>query len=147
MIPQNELILLDTNILIQLVRGKELGKRIDANYQLRARLERPLISVITVGEVMAFARKLNWAEKKVNELQKLLGELVIVDINHSSVLSKYAEISHYLESNGQPIGQNDMWIAATAMAANAWLLTTDKDFDRLTPIYLKREYVNPQSGN
>lgn len=146
MIPQNELILLDTNVLIQLVRGNEIGKRIDANYQLRARLERPLISVITVGESMALARKFKWAEKKVSELQKLLGELVIVDINHASVLSKYAEINDYLESNGQPIGQNDMWIAATAMAANAWLLTTDTDFDRLTPINLKREWVNPQNA-
>ena len=144
MIAQNELILLDTNVLLQLVRGNEIGKRIDANYQLRARLERPLISVITVGEAMALAKKFKWAEQKAGELQKLLGELVIVDINHASVLSQYAEISGYLESIGQPIGQNDMWIAATAAAANAWLLTTDKDFDRLTPNYIKREYVNPQ---
>ncbi len=32
--------LLDTNVLVALIRGKELGKRIDAQYNLRAELNR-----------------------------------------------------------------------------------------------------------
>ena len=75
MIPQNELILLDTNVLIQLVRGNEIGKRIDTNYQLRARLERPLISVITVGEAMALARKFKWAEGIAQSEAKIVSDL------------------------------------------------------------------------
>ncbi len=142
MIPQNELILLDTNVLIHLVRGNEIGQRIDTNYQLRARLERPLISIITVGESFALARKFKWGKTKVDQLKELLRELVVVDI-HASVLEKYAEISDYLENIGQPMGQNDMWIAATASASNSWLLTTDTDFDRLHPTLIRREYVAP----
>jgi predicted nucleic acid-binding protein len=34
MIPPDALILLDTNVLIHLVRGKELGQRIDADFAL-----------------------------------------------------------------------------------------------------------------
>lgn len=143
MIPQNELILLDTNVLIQLVRGNEIGRRIDTNYQLRARLERPLISIITVGESLALARKFKWGKAKADQLKELLSEVVLVDINHASVLEKYAEISDYLENIGQPMGQNDMWIAATAAVSNSWLLTTDTDFDRLHPTLIRREYVAP----
>ena len=44
--------------------------------------------------------------------------------------------------NGQPLnnssrnmGKNDLWIAATAYAMNAELLTTDGDFDHLYTSY------------
>jgi len=54
-------ILLDTNVVLQVVRGSEVATRIDAAVQLRARPERPLISVISVGEALAFAQRRNWA--------------------------------------------------------------------------------------
>lgn len=147
MIPSGELILLDTNILVHLVRGKELGARIDVDYQLRARTERPLISVITIGEALALARKWNWGQGKIDRLRKLFNELVIVDINRPSILDKYAEISFHLETNGLPLPQNDIWIAATASVTDSYLLTTDKDFDRLCPAFIKREWIDPNKKN
>lgn len=50
MIPPERLVLLDTNVLIHLVRGNAIGRAIDARYGLRARPERPLISMVTVGD-------------------------------------------------------------------------------------------------
>jgi tRNA(fMet)-specific endonuclease VapC len=50
------LLLLDTNIVIHLVRGGAVAQAIDGRFQLRARPERPLISVVTLGEAMAFSR-------------------------------------------------------------------------------------------
>jgi tRNA(fMet)-specific endonuclease VapC len=41
--------------------------------------------------------------------------------------------------------QNDLWIAATAAATGALLLTTDRDFDDLHPGSLRREWVDPES--
>ena len=41
------------------------------------------------------------------------------------------------------MGDNDVWIAATAAAAGAYLLTTDKDFDHLHPTYVQREWIDP----
>jgi hypothetical protein len=35
------------------------------------------------------------------------------------------------------MGKNDLWIAATAHALNAILLTTDNDFDHLNNIFFE----------
>jgi tRNA(fMet)-specific endonuclease VapC len=40
--------------------------------------------------------------------------------------------------------ENDLWIAATAAASDAILVTTDKDFDHLHENgHLRRIWVNP----
>lgn len=142
MIPPERLVLLDTNVLIHLVRGNAIGRAIDARYGLRARPERPLISMVTVGEVMKFAEWRNWGAKKRATIRELLNELVIVDISDQTILDQYAKIGAYLESNGKRIQQNDVWIAATAAAKNAVLLTADTDFDRLHPVHIEREFVD-----
>lgn len=43
------------------------------------------------------------------------------------------------------VSDNDVWIAATAKAANASLLTTDRDFLHLHPHYVFVHYVDPNS--
>lgn len=43
--------LLDTNILVYLIRGKAVGQAIEANFGLRGALNRCVISVVTVGEM------------------------------------------------------------------------------------------------
>jgi tRNA(fMet)-specific endonuclease VapC len=55
-----ELILLDTNVLVHLVRGNEFGRSVNQAYGLADRKERPLISVVTVGEMLSLAKKLSW---------------------------------------------------------------------------------------
>ncbi len=39
------------------------------------------------------------------------------------------------------MGKNDLWIAATTLLFNATLLTTDHDFEHLTPQFLRVETV------
>ena len=140
------LLLFDTNVLIHLIRDDALARAISARFELQARPERPLISVITVGESLAFAKKLAWGHKKVDKLNSLLRELVIVDVNSKPVLSRYADIDSHLSRAGRPIGQNDMWIGATASAVGAHLLTTDKDFDALDPDFVSRTWIDPAGG-
>ncbi|MDA0836515.1 MAG: type II toxin-antitoxin system VapC family toxin [Planctomycetota bacterium] len=138
--------LLDTNILIHLIRGNQLGKQIDATYDLRANLYRNTISVVSVGEVHSFGLKLSWGQKKVEVMQSMLKELVWVDVNCSEVLQAYGEIDHYSEKvlkPARPMGQNDMWIAACAKATGATFLTTDKDFDHLQGQHIKRIWIAP----
>lgn len=87
--------LLDTNVLIQLIRWNQLGKRIDATYDLQAGLSRNMICAVTVGEIRSLGLKLGWGEKKLDTMQSLLDELVWVDISRPEVLQAYAEIDHY----------------------------------------------------
>jgi tRNA(fMet)-specific endonuclease VapC len=145
MIPADALVLLDTNILVHLIRQKELGKRIEAEHNLHGRTERPLISVVTIGEAISLARKFGWGIPKQQALRDLLHELVVVDINREPILERYGEIDHFSESNGRSMGKNDVWIAATAAVTGAWLITTDKDFDHLDGVHLNRVYVDPNA--
>src|SRR5438128_1595358 len=130
--------LLDTNILVALIRGNELGQYIDSAYALKTNLTQSIISVVTVGEMYGLARKFGWGPAKILALRELLDELVWVDINQTQILEAYGEIDHATESAGRRMGQNDVWIAATARAAGFTLLTTDKDFDRLDPVWINR---------
>jgi tRNA(fMet)-specific endonuclease VapC len=140
-------ILLDTNVVLHIVRGSEVANRIDAALQLRSRAERALISVVTVGEALAFARRRGWGENKTARLEELVRELVVVDINNATVLRRYAELHDYLVKNGRSVGDNDVWIAACAAAASALLITTDRDFEALNGVYVTSLYFEPNLGS
>jgi tRNA(fMet)-specific endonuclease VapC len=137
-------LLLDTNILIHLIRDNQVGRSIESRFRLRNRPVRPLISIVTVGELLAVARKRGWGPGKVQALEDLLDTAALVDIHSRPILEAYAEIDFFLERSGWPIGQNDVWIAATAVVSGAHLLTMDKDFDPLCPAYLDRTWIDPQ---
>lgn len=43
------------------------------------------------------------------------------------------------------MGKNDLWIAAIAHVQQGVLLTTDKDFEHLHPLYLQVEHIDPEA--
>ncbi len=147
MIKSDRLVILDTNVLVFLIRNNEVGQRIEGLLELSARPERPCISVVTVGEALALAKKFGWGSRKCKILEDLMRELVIVDISSDSVLRAYAELDHLTRTKGRPIGKNDLWIAATTMAIGAHLITTDTDFDILHPNQIERTWVDPNPKN
>ena len=51
--------LLDTNILIISLRAGEPSQRLEAQLRLSTRTTQGLVSIVTVGEVIAFAMKRN----------------------------------------------------------------------------------------
>jgi tRNA(fMet)-specific endonuclease VapC len=150
MIPETALILLDTNILVYLLRGKTVGKQIEADHKLYQRRLKPLISFITVGEMLALTLKFNWGNQRKEKLKNLLHELTIVNIHEQNIVQTYANINHFSEKTikpARPMGQNDMWIAATARCLDAWLITMDKDFDHLHQNkYIKRVKIDLKTG-
>ncbi len=147
MIPPDSLVLLDTTILVDLARGKTAGEKIDERYQLRTRKEKPLISVVTHGEMLVLASVFGWGATKIAAMRDLLRELVTVDISKTKVLTHYGEITAYCRKNGiNQLSDNDCWIAACTAAADACLLTGDRDFDPLhDKKFIRREYVDPES--
>lgn len=145
MIETDRQIVLDTWVLVQLCRGGEIGRAIAARYQLRQRTLTPVISIVTVGEMYAFARRANWGDRRKAALDDLLRNLVIIEVGAPSVLNAYAEISTWLRAHGRPVGHNDRWIAATAKALDATVLTGDADFDPLHPEIITREFIDPKS--
>ena len=70
--------LLDTNILVHLIRGNATGAAILSNFGLLHGMNRCIVSVVTVGEMYALVRKWGWGSKKITDLEKLLGQVVWV---------------------------------------------------------------------
>lgn len=145
---EQPLYLLDTNILVAFIRAGPLGKHIDTEYQPRQAKFKPLVSIVSIGEILSLARQFRWGAKKVEELQAIMDNLVTVDINAPEVLAAYAEIDHASRAAGRKMGKNDLWIAATAKVTGATLLTTDKDFDHLVapPALIKRVCIDEALG-
>ncbi|MGE0552563.1 MAG: type II toxin-antitoxin system VapC family toxin [Gemmatimonadales bacterium] len=141
--PDHALLALDTNVLIHTIRDNAIGRRIGTALRLGERSERPLISIVTVGETLALARRLGWGTQKTSTLRDLLTNLVVVDVSHAGVVDRYAELTAWCQSNGRSLDDNDRWIAATASVADAWLITTDRDFDPLDPKFLRHVYFDP----
>ena len=141
----DRLLLLDTSVVLHLVRGNEVAKRMDAAYALRTRTDRPLVSIVSLGEARSFALQLDWGDSKVDLLERLLRELTVVDIHNATVLAQYAKIDAFAKRNGRILSDNDTWIAATAAAADALLITNDKDFDALHGQFIERIYVPPKA--
>ena len=143
------LYLLDTNVVVALVRGQALGAAIDLRFGLTQAKRRPIISVVTHGEIRVLARRNQWSESRVAALTRALNALVTVDINITSVIDAYVEIDLFSQKypeGARNMGKNDLWIAACAKAAGATLLTTDKDFEHLTPALLAVMTIDPAAA-
>jgi predicted nucleic acid-binding protein len=139
--------LLDTNVLVHLIRGKPVGKAIEANFGLHSALNRSMICIVTVGEAFSLARKWNWGQQRLVHLQNLLAQVVWLDINRAPVLDAYGELDDFSNRLGRAMGKNDVWIAAVAKVSGMSLLTTDADFDHLHPAHLIRIRIDETTGN
>lgn len=142
------LYLLDTDILLALIRGKNLGRYIAQTYRLGDVMRRPLISIVSHGEAMAMTERNAWGEKKRESLDTILSSMVTMDLNDPAIIEGYVAVDQAnlrVRGGARVLSSNDMWIGATARAAGAVLLTTDQDFLHLNPGVCAVEYVDPQS--
>jgi tRNA(fMet)-specific endonuclease VapC len=138
-----DLYLLDTNILVHYVRSDEVWGRIQARYSLLMVDPRPMICVVTVGELRSLALQFNWQAARLNQMDFILNYFDWSNIDRRSVLNAYALIDAHTRSAGREMGKNDLWIAATAHALGARLMTTDRDFDFIHPAFIHREWIDP----
>jgi predicted nucleic acid-binding protein len=139
------LVVLDTNILVHMVRGGSLEKRIHAEYAPLMTQPRPMISVVVDGELRSLSMQFEWGQRRAIHALFLLGYFDRVTIDRPDVLQAYAVIDSYSKRVGRRMGKNDLWIAATAYVTGAELLTTDNDFDHLDGIFLTVRMIKMES--
>ncbi|WP_367392296.1 type II toxin-antitoxin system VapC family toxin [Lewinella sp. LCG006] len=148
--------LLDTNIVLIYTRGGALAKLIDEDYELFSKENDLYISVVTIAELRSFVLQRDYGEKKVEALEKLLKKFRVIDINIDEVLSRYAEIDSYSQGKlkykkgnftARNMGKNDLFIAATSSVYGLVLVTTDKDFNHLSPDYIALKYIDQRKYN
>ena len=137
--------LLDTNIVVHLIRESSLSKELRTDYALFKAPQRLFVSVVVKGELESLALQNQWGNAKMKELNNYLESFITVDIRITSIIKRYAEIDAYsqgklknrpLNDSARNMGKNDLWIAATASVLNIPLLTTDNDFSHLDKVFL-----------
>jgi tRNA(fMet)-specific endonuclease VapC len=120
--------LLDTNICIY-IRRKRPEEVLHRFRKLRP--GEAALSVITYGELLYGAVKSEQqvaALERLRELIQLLPALALPE----TAAEAYGAIRAGLEAKGEMIGNNDLWIAAHAMAAGLTLVTNnEKEFRRV----------------
>ena len=119
------MILLDTNICIYVMRGHPpaVYARFDAQTE-------PLgVSIVTVAELEYGVHNSSQRLKNARALDKFLDQLQIVPWDRACA-KQYAKIRSQTKS--QPIGSEDVMIAATALALDALLVTNNgREFTRI----------------
>lgn len=140
-----------------------LGFTREALWALRARADHNLgnrdtvvfTPVICQGEMLALAEKNGWDHKKRTRLEQVLNGIPTIGISRRAILDAYTRI--YAWTHGQSVAspdnspppkpavsmkQNDLWIAATAYASGATLISADSHFQHLNKIWLDFVYVS-----
>lgn len=126
--------MLDTNICIYITK-----QRPAAVYQRFTELAPAEVgmSLITYGELRYGANKSqqrDTALAKLSELQNYITVLSLAPV----VTDYYSDIRATLEQQGTPIGNNDLWIAAHALALDVTLVTNNvREFQRVDKLRLE----------
>ena len=89
------LYILDTGILLGYIRTAEYAEYVEAKYSVSAPPNIPVISVVTIGEILSLAIQFRWGSRKKQIMSDLLSKFASIDINDEAILDKYAEIDAY----------------------------------------------------
>jgi tRNA(fMet)-specific endonuclease VapC len=130
--------LLDTNICIYIAKQKPLS--------VLRKFEQLAVgdvgmSTITYGELLYGAQKSHHPKKSLFLLEELTSLIPPLPIA-TDVAKQYGSIRAKLEKIGKPIGNNDLWIAAHALALGSTLVTNNiKEFSRVAHLKIENWVV------
>jgi tRNA(fMet)-specific endonuclease VapC len=113
--------MLDANIVSALVHDRFGARQILE----RRNPERSAISIIVAGEIMFGVEKRQSRALRV-QVEAVLNAIPILPLDRN-VGETYGRIRAALEFQGRPIGANDLWIAAHALALESTLVTANID--------------------
>ena len=127
------LFLLDTNIVIYMRRGvPRVLERLAAAGRQQVALPSLMVAELAYG-----VEKSLYPERNRQTLERLLLEMTVLPWTHAAMWH-YARHCHQLRTQGQPIGQMDLLIAAQALAEDAILVTNNtREFERIDGLQLE----------
>jgi len=136
-------IVLDTSILLHLIRESNFSVIILQHLDLYSDAILRTVPVVVYAELLSLAKRHNWGERKMINMEKRIKSCLEYNITYSDteLLNAYVKIDNISRETGITMSKNDLWIAATAVVLDAELITTDKDFAHLAPLYLDLEPV------
>lgn len=111
--------LLDTNICIYIAKGQPQAVRERmAGYTL----DQLAMSMVTLGELQFGAQKSQYRDRALDTIAQL-AQLIPVFALPVAAAAHYGLVRAALQRRGEPIGNNDLWLAAHALA-EGWTLVT-----------------------
>lgn len=134
--------LLDTNVVSYFVRhaSTHLDQRI-----LDSNPEQLAISVISAGELQYGLSRLGTTRRALTLRKELIALFKVIKVSSlpAEASSHYVAARAALDAAGTPIGGNDLWIAAHALAADMTLVTNNvREFERV-PGLKTENWLNP----
>jgi hypothetical protein len=111
-------ILVDTNVVSWVGAGR--GRHVEWAAALAGR--RPFVSFVTVGEIIRGGLRAGWSEAKLGEWERRLRSYTVIP-GTIPVARAYGRIgARYYRQ----VADNDLWIAATALAYDLPIATGDE---------------------
>ena len=121
--------LLDSNIVIALfARDTTILEHL-------ARAEAILIPTIVIGELYYGARKSARASENIARLEAFAAVVPVLGCD-AHTARHYGQIKDDLRRKGQPIPENDIWIAAIALRHGLTLVTRDVHLSKIDALPL-----------
>ena len=120
--------LIDTDVFSAIAKARDaaLLRRV-----AQVRLEDLALSIVTIGEIR-FGQALNPLAVRVRErIDVLVDSMRRLPLGWNAV-PHYASTRAHLQKKGTPIGPNDLWLAAHALAEDLTLVTAnEREFTRV----------------
>jgi tRNA(fMet)-specific endonuclease VapC len=127
-------LILDTNIVIGLINHN--GEIDDC---IRGYLDIYVPSIV-LGELYFGAFRSKKIDFNLEKIDQFIRDASILFVDRTTSLY-YGRVKQQLFSNGRPIPDNDIWIAAIALQNNADIATLDRHFDAVENLTV----IGPQS--
>ncbi|APR69182.1 MULTISPECIES: type II toxin-antitoxin system tRNA(fMet)-specific endonuclease VapC [Acinetobacter] len=125
--------MLDTNIVIYTIKQRPLAVK----ERFNAVSTQLCISSITVAELIFGAENSQMPEKNLKVVEDFLSRLQILDYGVDAAI-QYGNIKAQLKRKGQPIGENDLHIAAHARSRGLILVTNNtREFERVPALQIE----------
>ena len=89
----------------------------------------PFVSFVTVGEMFYGAAKANWGEPRIAKMETILRRYTVIPGTYD-IAKHYGSVKKAFRDQ---VGENDMWIAATALAHRMPVVTNNlKHFEPMS---------------
>jgi len=122
-------ILLDTSVIIDLLRGDGATQRIVGF------AGRVFVPSIAMGELYFGAERSNRRDSQLAEAESFVSGATVLACDLQTA-RQYGEIRNHLRLKGRPIPDNDIWIAAIAQQHELPVATRDAHFQEIEDLDL-----------
>lgn len=119
--------LLDTNTFSHLMQE---DSTVDARLKGCSAQDRVIICPVVRGEILFGIKRLQAGKRrrKLTSIANLLFSKIPCEAIPEDAGDHYSSVKVACQQKGLPLGENDLWIAATALSLGATLVTRDTDF-------------------